>query len=191
MDPTFFSYNLDEPPLVETWGEGLVVLHNPNCLHPIPRDFFIDAVQGYIKDGTFMTDHSSWHPISSKTLIRYVGESKRKLSKVLPRQGRFAVRSIPKKVFQQLCRFAIVDDNPFVGEKGWFSDESDSFLATVFEDKIDHDWGGVILGRDQYFRFRAIEVDSSFPTRWDAIEFIHKKMVELLSSPRRIFIDGH
>lgn len=190
MDPTFFSYNLDEPPLVETWGEGLVALHNPNCLHPIPRDFFVDAVQGYIKDGAYMTDHSGWHPISSETLVCYVGEAKKQLSEVLPRRGRFAIHAITKKQFQQTWRFAITDDNPFGEEKGWFEDESRSFLATVFKDKIDHDWGCVILARDQYYQFRAIYVDSSLPTRWAAIDEIHKKMVELLSSPRRIFIDG-
>ncbi|MCK9375195.1 MAG: hypothetical protein M0P73_03480 [Syntrophobacterales bacterium] len=40
MDSTFFSYNLDESPFVETWGQGLVILHNPKCLHPLPRIFF-------------------------------------------------------------------------------------------------------------------------------------------------------
>jgi hypothetical protein len=44
MDPTFFSYSMDEPPLVETWGQGLVVCHNPKCVHPVPKGFFPDAV---------------------------------------------------------------------------------------------------------------------------------------------------
>jgi len=52
MDPTLFSYTLDEPPLVESWGQGMVVLHNPKSLRPIPRDFFVDATQGLPRERT-------------------------------------------------------------------------------------------------------------------------------------------
>lgn len=192
MDPTFFSYNLDEPPLVETWGEGLVVFHNPNCLHPIPHTFFGDAVQGYAEDGVFATDHryAEWQPIQSQTMIRHVGEAKKRLSEMLPRRGRFAVSSIPKNAFQQMWGFAIDENNPFSEERGWFADESGSFLGVVFKDKIDHDWGCVILARDQYFQFRAIFCESSLSTRWSAVDILQKKMVELLSSSKRIFING-
>jgi hypothetical protein len=34
MDPTFFSYNMNQPPFVETWGQGLIVLHNPKLFAP-------------------------------------------------------------------------------------------------------------------------------------------------------------
>jgi hypothetical protein len=192
MDPTFFSYNLDEPPLVETWGEGLVAFHNPHCLHPIPHTFFVSAVQGYVKDGMFMTDHTyaPWHPISSTTMVRHVGEAKAKLSEVLPRRGRCAISSIPKKAFQQMWGFAISEDNPLIEERGWFADESGSFLEVVFEDKIDHDWSCVILARDQLFQFRVIFCESSLSTRWSAVDILHEKMVKLLSSPKRIYTDG-
>jgi len=192
MDPTLFSYNLDEPPLIEAWGEGLVALHNPQCLHPIPHEYFDHAVQGYVEDGTFATDHSRapWHPISSRTFVWHMGEAKKKLSEILRHRARCAISSIPKKSFQQMCGFVITEGNPFSEEEGWFADESDSFLGVVFKDKIDHDWGCVILARDQYFQFRAVFGESSLPSRWSAIEALQKKMVEMLSSPRRIYIDG-
>src|SRR5206468_2426679 len=79
MDPTFFRYDMDDPPFVERWGQGIVVLHNPQCLHPIPKDFFVDAVQGYVVDGMFRCDHPFWHPISSKTLVFPLGELKAKV----------------------------------------------------------------------------------------------------------------
>ena len=44
MDPTYFEYDLAEPPLVESWGQGLVGNHNPNALFPLPRYYFPDAL---------------------------------------------------------------------------------------------------------------------------------------------------
>ncbi|MEW6173464.1 MAG: hypothetical protein AB1510_10450 [Bacillota bacterium] len=188
MDPTFFSYNLDEPPLVECWGQGLVVLHNPNCLHPIPRDFFVDAVQGYIEDGVFKSDHPAWHPIASKTLIHYLGDSKKKrLPKPLSQRGCVAVAAISKREFQVVCGFAITDLNPLFEEHGWFTDETYSFLSVVIHDKIDDDWSYVILARDQFFHFRAIETKLSFRSRNRARMQLQLRIAELLSHPQRIF----
>jgi hypothetical protein len=187
MDPSFFIYNLDEPPFVEPWGQGLVVLHNPNSLHPIPRDYFIDAVQGYVEDGTYATDHHGWHPINSKTMSIYLGEAKKKLSEALPRNVRILIRAIPKKEFQSICVFSLPDDNPMGEEKGWFADESYSFLGVVVQDKTDQDWGWAIFGRDEHFLFRIIEWNTSLSTRYSAIDAMQRKMVKLASSPKRIF----
>jgi hypothetical protein len=35
-DALLFSYDLEQPPFVESWGQGLVVLRNPGCKHPVP-----------------------------------------------------------------------------------------------------------------------------------------------------------
>lgn len=37
--PLVFEYFVDEN-CEETWGEGILVYHNPNALIPLPRDFF-------------------------------------------------------------------------------------------------------------------------------------------------------
>jgi len=188
MDPTFFSYNLDEPPLVEPWGQGLVVLHNPNCLHPVPRDFFVHALQGYVEDGIFKANYQGWHPIWSKTLILYLGDVKKELAKRLPRRTpRHAIGAITKQEFQATCGFAVPDPNPISEEHGWFSDETGTFLGVIIRDKIDNDWGYVVLARDQYFQFRAIKVESSLPTRDQARIELQLKIAELLSFPQRIF----
>ncbi len=188
MDPTFFSYNLDEPPIVESWGQGLVILHNPNCLHPVPRDLFVDAVQGYVEGGMFKSDHPAWHPISSKTLIFYVGDVKKELGKRLPkRRPQFAIGAITKQAFQAACGFAVLGSNPIGEEHGWFCDETESFLGVVIRDKIDKDWGYVVLARDEHFQFRAIDVDVSLPTRYQAGMKLQLRMAELISSPQRIF----
>ena len=191
MDPTFFSYNLDEPPLVEPWGQGLVILHNPNCLHRVPTDFFVTAVQGYVEDGFYKSDHPSWHPIVSKTLIGYLGEVKKMLAEKLPqRTPGLAVGAITKEEFQAACGFAVSDSNPIGEEQGWFSDETGAFLGVVIRDKIDNDWGYVVLARDERFQFRAIEVETSLATRDQARMQLQLKISKLLSMPQRIFAQG-
>jgi hypothetical protein len=50
-DPTHFAYRLSEPQVVETWGQGLCVMHDPNAINPLPKDFFVDAVQCYQEHG--------------------------------------------------------------------------------------------------------------------------------------------
>ena len=82
MDPTFMGYNLDAPPFVEPWSQGLVVFHNPACKRPLPRDFFVGAVQGFISDGKFVADHSDVHPIVSKTYTLYIGPEKEKWNRL-------------------------------------------------------------------------------------------------------------
>ena len=187
MDSTFFSYNLDEPPFVEPWGQGLLLMHNPNCLHPVPREAFAELVEGYTQDGLFKSDHPSWHPFSSKTLICHLGGVKKKLNEVAPSRARIAVVAITKQEFQTACGFAVPDMNPIGEEHGWFSDETGSFLGVLVRDKFDDDWGFVVLGRDEYFHFRAIDVDVSFKTRDEARMQLQFKVGGYLDSPKRVF----
>jgi len=188
MDPTFFAYDLDDPPLVESWGQGLVVLHNPTCLRPIPKMFFVEAGHASLEDGRVKMEVPGWHPFSSKTLVLYIGESKKKLSEALPgRRLRFAVGAITKDDFQGICGFTVPESNPIGEEHGWFSDETNAFLGVVIRDKIDNDWGYVVLARDQHFRFRAIEMEASLLTRDRARMDLQEKMADLLAAPQRIF----
>jgi hypothetical protein len=191
MDPTFLAYNLDNPPFVEPWGQGLVVLHNPACKHPLPRDFFVDSVQGYIENGRFVADHSGWHPILTKTRTIYLGTDKGELSQLPWRQApRVAVGAIPKKEFMALCPHSLSEPNPIAEEQGWYVDETMSFLGVVALDKSDNDWTWVVLARDENFVFRCIDVQSSLPSRDHARVEVQLKIAELLSSPRRIFSTG-
>ena len=185
-DPTYFLYSLAEPPLVESWGQGLVVNHNPNALFLLPRDFFPEAVQGYIEDGKYKSDHPDWHPIRSTTLIRQFARPEDRP----PRFPRVSVAAITKSDFQNMCRFAIHDSNPFLTEEGWFIDETESFLGVVVKDKTDHDWGYVILARDEHFQFRAIETDASISTRDIAREALQLAIAKLAEEGQRIFPQG-
>lgn len=187
LDPTLFSYNLDDPPLVESWGQGLIVLHNPHAVHPVPHEYFVDAVQAYLGGDLIRFKHPGWHPFSSKTVMLYCGELKKEIAKLVPRQPRFAVGAITKDEFNAAYGFALRDTNPFIEDHGWFADESDSFLGVVLRDKTDDDWGYVVLARDPHFQFRAIETEVSLTTRDRAVAALQVKIAELLASPKRIF----
>lgn len=187
MDATFFMYDLDEPPFVETWGQGLLLMHNPRAVHPLPRTAVADLVQNYFEDGIVKADHPSWHPFTSKTVIRHMGTVKSELDKVVPRRGPIAVGAITQREFQAACGFEVLDTNPIGEEHGWFSEETGSFLGVLVRDKIDHDWGFVVLARDEHFRFRAVDANVSFGTRDDARRHLQLKVAEYLRSSKRIF----
>ncbi len=187
MDPTFFSYSMDFAPLVESWGEGMVILHNPDCLYPIPKDFFVDAVQTYIEKGQIKSDYLGWHPFTSQTRIFNLGESKRDIYNHFPIPHRIAIHAIHRDRFRQICGFYLDTNNPIIEENGWFTDESEGFLGVVLRDKVDRDWGWVILARDQMQQFRAIDNNASIESRIDALVELNGKMTELLHEPKRIF----
>ncbi len=192
MDPTFMAYNLDMPPFVETWGQGLVVFHNPVCTHPLPRDYFVNAVQGYIEDGKFVADHFGWHPITTTTHSIYLGPDKEKLNGLPWRQSpRVAVGALSKKDFKALCPYSLSASNPLAEEQGWYGDETGSFLGVVARDKTDDDWVWVVLARDEHFVFRCIDLKCSLPTRDQARVEVQFKIAELLFSPRRVFAVRH
>ena len=182
-DPTYFIYSLAEPPLVESWGQGLVVNHNPNALFPLPKDFFSEAVQAYIEDGEYRSDHPAWHPIMSKTLIRHFARPEDRLPRIL----RAYIAAINKSEFDNICGFAVDDSNPILTEDGWFIDEAESFLGVVVRDKGDQDWGYIVLARDENFQFRAIETAASMPARDIARIELQIAMTKLAARGQRLF----
>ena len=192
MDPTFMAYNLDAPPFVEPWGQGLIVFHNPACKYPLPRGYFVNAVQGYVKGGAFVAEHVGWHPIATKTESVHFGSDKQKFNELRwGRSPRLVVGAIPKREFMALCPCSLSETNPIADEQGWYTDETGSFLGVVLRDKTDEDWAWVILARDEHFVSRCIDVQSSLPTRDEARIQVQFKIAELLASPRRIFATGH
>jgi hypothetical protein len=186
MDPSFFFYSLDCAPMVETWANGLVVLHNPNALRPIPHDFFVGAVQSYVDEGSFRSVVPDWHPISSQTVILDLGSAKKEMPEFIRERAPVLVHSITKERFRRIA-VSLPDDNPFVEEQGWFADGTLSFLGVVVRDKNDQDWGWVILARDSLFRFRAIHVQSGLESRVRARTELQGKIAGLLKAPQRVF----
>lgn len=182
-DPTYFSYSLDEPPLVESWGQGLVVHHNPNALFPLPREFFPEARQGYIENGMHKTDPSGWQPVMSRTRIVHFDRPEHRPYRI----PRVSVGAITKGEFANALGIAVERSNPLLVEDGWFSDETESFLGVVVWDETDQDWGYVILARDEHFRFRAIDTGVSIESRDIARSELQLAIAKLLARQQRIF----
>lgn len=182
QDPAYFSYSLSQPPLVESWGQGLVVHHNPNALYPLPMDFFPDAMQSYIEDGKYKSDVPDWHPFTSTTVELHFGESKSSLITGF----RVYVTPIKKSEFRALCPFSADNTWP-VTEEGWFIDETESFLGVVVKHRADQDWGYVILARDEHSIFRAIETAADIPNRQDARISLQMAIAKLIMQGQRIF----
>ena len=181
-DATYFSYSLSRPPMVEWWGQGLVVHHNPNALFPVPKDFFPGAQQAYIEDGRYKADMPDWYPYVSHTFILHF-EGARPSSITGPR---VLVPPISKDEFRRAAPFDL-DAMGMFTEEGWFTDESESFLGVIVKDKIDHDWGYVILARDEHFIFRAIDTAHSRPTREVARQQLQLALAGLVVQGQRIF----
>lgn len=186
MDPTYFSYNMDSPPSVESWGQGCIILHNPKCLFPVPLTFFQSIVNGFIENDNFTTQHEGWHPYNSQTAILHLGvEGEIFKESYKLRGGEFEIHPIPKDHFQMMTGFG--DENPLLEEKGWFTDNSESFVGTIAKDNSDGDWGCFVLCRDKKFIFRCIKAFHSLETRDQARQKLMEEIEKLLHSPKRIF----
>jgi len=183
MDPSYFSYSMSSPPFVETWGQGLVVLHNPNAKNPLPLGYFPDAVEGFMRDGKFHAEFAGWHPISSMSLVGYHEGGHADAYK----EPFVLVEAIPKEQFEYLFGYRTLETNPILTEQGWFADHTGSFLGVLTQDKIDHDWGFVVLGRNSEFEFNAIELELEFATRDEARIQMQSKISSLLNKGKRIF----
>lgn len=68
--PEPFAYVVGDAP--ETWGQEVIVFHNPHALHPVPDKFFGDALQMKSIDGKLFHTHIDFHPLTSLTET-YVG----------------------------------------------------------------------------------------------------------------------
>jgi len=72
-------------------------------------------------------------------------------------------------------------------EQEWFVNDEQSLLGILIRDKVDDDWGYVILGRDQRKRFRAIDAGVSFKKRETAREKLVRAMSDFAQSGVTVF----
>jgi hypothetical protein len=185
LDPTFFRYSLDNPPFVEPWGQGLVIIHNPTAIHPLSPTFFPHAAQMVLGPHGPHSLTSGWHPFSSKTMLFHLGDAKEELEKAAPRlSNQIAVGAISKAEFRQITG---IPEPPGLKEEGWYTDDSQSFLGVIVLDLKDNDWGYIILARDLAFQFRAIEMKSGYVTRHEAREKLQFDIAALVDKPQRCF----
>jgi hypothetical protein len=189
-DSMYFSYDLDQPPLVETWGQGLVVLHNPKATNPLKKGFFEDAIDSYIEDGAYATDFQCWHPMSSVTHVIDLKEVKKELKQLPIRTHGIAIASLDKTAYQAITGFQF-NTNPFFEEVGWYTDDTHSFVGVLVFDKTDREWGPIILARDLTGKFCCIDSRVRYSTREEARHDMYQRISELLRGPKRYFEQGH
>jgi hypothetical protein len=174
--PLPFSYNLDEPPVIETWGQGLMVMHNPNALHPIPRDYFPNAAESYLKTGIVKTDLPPFYPFMSQTICVSFD------LKVQP-----PIESITKYEYYSFKPFKNPAVDLYSRDKEWYSDKDRVILGAVLLDTQDNDWVYIIRGRDQKGVFRWIEGEASIKDRDKSRDKLVSKMNEILLSGHKVF----
>jgi len=160
MDPTIFLYDVGQPPFVESWYNGLVVIHNPNATHPLSPEYFGPMLNVNLNDGRLVHTVVEWHPISSITMTIKIGDIKNKLPRQFTHRTIVAVEAIPREQFVDLVGYSY-ENNEVFKEHGWFADMSYSFVGVVLFDHSDENWNWVLLARDPKFVFRTIESDGS------------------------------
>ncbi|TPV95543.1 MAG: hypothetical protein B7733_09460 [Myxococcales bacterium FL481] len=187
MDPSFFAYDMACPPFVETWGEGLDVLHNPVAEIPLPPDFFVDATQVHERDGKIYSEGCSWkETISSKTVSAYFGDALGHAREILaPFPFDIEVGAVSRAEFDEISGR---QGSPLgIREEGWFADKTRSFLGVLVPDLSDSTWGWVVLARDSLGRFRCIKSGADLAERGIACEHVQQAIIGLLNQPQRIF----
>jgi len=183
-EPLQFAYELDDPPILEGWGQGLVVLHNPRALFPVPRGYFVDAAETYIEDGQVKSDVPRFHPYMSQTLqIRL----KRGLIDS-PEACKLPIESILECEFNSQKPARHPATTTLAVEKEWFADRDRIILGALLLDRTDDDWVYVVLGRDEMGTFRWIDGESSIQGRDRARQRLLATMRRILKSGRKVLV---
>ena len=101
-----------------------------------------------------------------------------------------AAKTISKARFEALTFSKSPAIEFFIEEREWYADQDDSVLGVLTWDKQDHDWGYVILGRDERALFRAIDQDVSRPDADTARKELHLKLSHYSITGEKVFPQG-
>ncbi len=87
--------------------------------------------------------------------------------------GKIIVKTIDIKRFNALAAQSRSPAAAYVSEElEWYSDSNEIVLGIVLRDTVDNDYVGILLGRDEGNRFRAIDVEASIPTQDEARNWV-------------------
>lgn len=68
--PTPFDHQVNINAPHESWGQGAILFHNPNALHPVNPSLFPNIPHGFFKNGNFVIEKMpKFHPLQSVTSI--------------------------------------------------------------------------------------------------------------------------
>jgi hypothetical protein len=181
--PLEFGYAVDDPPVPETWGQGLMVFHNPRALFPVPRGYFVNAAETYIEDGQMQVDVPRFHPYMSQTKFTKVDRSPFDT----PQAANLPIESLLKREFDALKPARHAAAAAIAVEKEWFADRERIILGVLLLDRTDKDWAYVVLGRDELGTFRWIDGESSITDRDQGRQRLMTTIQKILESGQRVF----
>ena len=101
------------------------------------------------------------------------------------------VRPLSKLRFEALAAYTR-HPNTVVGfeELEWYATADERVVGMLTRDRIDNDFGWIVLGRDERLRFRAIDVDSSFGTPDEARDNLFARLKHHYALPDEEFHQG-
>jgi hypothetical protein len=100
------------------------------------------------------------------------------------------VREITLRQFNAYCYVRSPFLNVILEEICWFEAFRKKIVATIVLDKIDKDFGFVILGRDNRKIFRAIHVEANYETFGDAKLALFEKLKEYENDGNDVYPQG-
>ncbi|MHB8253555.1 MAG: hypothetical protein ACYDEV_07630 [Acidiferrobacter sp.] len=65
--PEWFSFEIKQGEVTETWAEGLSLFHNPKAKHPVDRGLFPNIAHHYFDEGQIQSYLPDFHPYGSYT----------------------------------------------------------------------------------------------------------------------------
>lgn len=185
MDPSLFRYDLEQPPFVESWSNGLSVFLNPNARHPLPAHYFGDVNYYMIDDGLLATKVASWSAVSSITKVLFLDEIKEKFEPmILGTPG--MIEAIPRRVFAEAVGHTNTN-NPRFEEDGWFSDYGRGFYGVVIKLRDSATWQFYIFARSINCEMYTINMSKQYASRRKAVQDMQWAMLALSIRPKRYF----
>lgn len=101
------------------------------------------------------------------------------------------IKSINKRRFEALAGYTRQPGIILIVEEIiWLATEDERLIGIVTFDRIDFDFGWVVLGRDERLRFRAVAVDASLSTAEESETKLRERMRALWAEPDESFHQG-
>jgi hypothetical protein len=182
-EPQRFDYRLDEGPGEEPWGSGVEIFHNPNALHPLSDDFFLDALQTRLQDGRPVTWSPKFAPFASFTRRLYLGfDSLRPMSETPDGFGTILRRDFEDRSFVARPDFDAL--NVAVDEVAWFGERRNRVASVVLRWHGREEYDGVIFTPDAKGVWRHVDDVTSLTSLDEAAKEILDRMRRATHVPR-------
>jgi hypothetical protein len=175
MEPTPFEYRLDEGPGNEPWGSGVEVFHNPTALHPIPDDFFADAIQTRLTNGQPVSWTPQFAPFTSFTERTHLNlDSLRAASDTPDGFGTILRREFDARRFARRPDFDELDLR--VDEVAWFGERLNRVVGVVLRWHETERYDFVVLAPDGDSIWRYVHTDGDVRSRDEAAKRVLQVM---------------